>query len=95
MVRHYFVYIMANSRPTLYIGVTNNLTRRTFEHKFEANKGFTQKYYLKKLVYYEIFTDIKRAVEREKQLKHWNRNWKLALIQRMNPTFKDLYKEMI
>ncbi len=89
-VRHYFVYILANERPTLYIGVTNNLWRRTAEHKLKIADGFTKKYYISKLVYFEEYIDIQRAIEREKQLKHWNREWKLRLIKEHNPSFVDL-----
>lgn len=95
MLRHYFVYIMANNRPTLYVGVTNQLGRRAFEHKFELKEGFTQKYGLTKLLYYEEFTDIKEAIKREKQLKHWNRTWKLKLIRSFNPKLEDLYGRLI
>lgn len=94
-LRHYFVYIMANNRPTLYVGVTNHLGRRSVEHKYKFMEGFTKKYNLTKLVYYEIFTDIQEAIKREKQLKHWNRSWKLRLIRQMNPKFEDLYDKMI
>lgn len=90
-VRTYFVYIMANNRPTLYIGVTNNLGRRVFEHKHDMVDGFSKKYTLHKLIYYEVFTDIALAIKREKQIKHWNRNWKMRLITQSNPTLKDLY----
>jgi len=68
---------MGNFRPTLYIGVTNNLIRRVYEHKQGLADGFTKKYERKKLLNYEIFQDINQAFEREKQLKHWNRSWKL------------------
>lgn len=94
-VRHYYVYIMANNRPTLYIGVTNNLVRRIFEHKHKMVEGFTKQYNLTKLVYYEAYTDITIAIEREKQLKHWNRTWKLRLICSLNPTLRDLYDSLI
>lgn len=89
-VRHYFVYILANNRPTLYIGVTNNLYRRVLEHRLKVADGFTKKYNVFKLVYYEEYLDIQRAIEREKQIKHWNRDWKLQLIKKQNPTFTDL-----
>jgi len=82
---------MANNRPTLYIGVTNNLGRRVFEHKHDMVDGFSKKYTLHKLIYYEVFTDIALAIKREKQIKHWNRNWKMRLITQSNPTLKDLY----
>ena len=86
---------MANNRPTLYVGVTNHLGRRYTEHKYEFINGFTSKYKLEKLVYFEDFTDIKEAIKREKQLKRWNRNWKLALIQKFNPKFEDLYDKIM
>lgn len=94
-LRHYFVYIMANNRPTLYIGVTNNLSRRATQHRYKFIGGFTSTYGLKKLVYYESYTDIKEAIKREKQLKHWNRAWKLRLIATLNPKFEDLYDRLI
>ncbi len=87
-----FVYIMTNGRDgTLYIGVTNDLSRRVYEHREEQTKGFTQRYGLHRLVYYETFEDIRVAIQREKTLKHWPRAWKLALIQEMNPDWQDLY----
>ena len=94
-LRHYYVYIMGNNRPTLYIGVTNHIARRSIEHRFSLIEGFTKKYGLIRLLYYEIFTDIKEAIRREKQLKHWNRAWKLRLIKEMNPTFEDLYDRLM
>ncbi len=94
-LRHYFVYIMANNRPTLYVGVTNDLGRRYVEHRYKFIEGFTKKYGLTKLIYYEVFTDIQEAIKREKQLKRWNRTWKLTLIRQMNPTFTDLYDKII
>ena len=89
----YYIYILASKRNgTLYIWVTNNLERRIFEHKEGINKWFTEKYKVNLLVYYESYQDIKEAIKREKQLKSWNRKWKLDLIESMNPTWKDLYQ---
>src|SRR3990167_11294907 len=93
-MRNYCVYIMGNDRPTLYIGVTNNLIRRVYEHKHGLVEGFTKKYGLEKLLYFEVFDQIADAILREKQLKHWNREWKLNLIKVKNPTMKDLYSEI-
>ena len=85
------VYIMTNYlNTTFYIGVTNNLIRRVFEHKTKQNKGFTSKYNLNKLVYYELSESIEVAINREKQLKNWKREWKIDLIKKVNPSFKDL-----
>lgn len=89
-VKQYYVYIIGNKRPTIYIGVTNNLMRRVLEHKNKYITGFTKKYSLNKLLYYEIYQNIEVAFKREKQLKHWNRKWKLDLIRKLNPELKDL-----
>ena len=89
----YFVYIMTNKpKGTLYIGVTNNLLRRVYEHKEGLIEGFTQQYKLKKLVYFEIHQDIRIAIQREKNLKHWKREWKFQLVEDLNPYWKDLWK---
>lgn len=88
-MKQYYVYIMANDRPTLYVGVTNNLYRRAFEHKQRLD-GFTARYHVDKLVYFEEANDVEVAIRREKRLKHWNRQWKLDLIQAVNPTMRDL-----
>ena len=90
MTRGGFVYIMANERPTLYTGVTNNLFRRVFEHKNHVVPGFTSKYYLNKLVYFESFDTIEQAIIREKQIKDLNREEKLERIRQLNPNFSDL-----
>lgn len=86
---------MGNDRPTLYIGVTNNLIKRVYEHKNHLVEGFTKKYKLTKLFYFETFDKIHEAIGREKQLKHWERKWKLELIQKLNPSLKDLYPELL
>ena len=94
--KHYFVYILASKRNgTLYIGVTNDLIRRAYEHRNDLIEGFTQKYKVHSLAYYEMTNDIKSAIEREKRLKKWNRKWKLELIEKVNPQWKDLYGELV
>ena len=88
----YCVYIMTNRRRgTLYTGVTNNLVRRVFEHKEGAVEGFTRRYGLKSLVYYEVHEEPRGAIEREKTVKRWRRAWKIALIEEENPDWRDLY----
>jgi len=90
-MRQYYVYIMTNKRNgTLYTGVTNNLTRRVYEHKHKLVEGFTSKYGLSRLVYYEVFDDIRLAIAREKQIKGWLRARKSALIEAKNPEWNDL-----
>ena len=89
----FYVYFLTNkSNRVLYIGVTNNLIRRMFEHKHKhkVEKGFSQKYNLMKLVYYEVTNDIEGAIKREKQLKNWHRDWKINLINQFNPGWMDL-----
>jgi putative endonuclease len=86
----YFVYIMTNKSGTLYTGVTNNLERRIYEHKHHLVNGFTKKYRIGKLVYFEETNDINAAISREKQIKGWLRKKKIALIESMNPGWKDL-----
>ncbi|MBX9725989.1 MAG: GIY-YIG nuclease family protein [Rickettsiales bacterium] len=89
----FFVYIMANKAfGTLYIGVTNDLVRRAWEHKNHLIEGFTKKYGLDMLVYYEVHQSIEAAITREKQMKEWKRNWKLRQIMDMNPDWQDLYE---
>ena len=91
----YFVYILA-SRPngTLYIGVTGDLFRRAYEHRTSAVDGFTKKYDVKRLVYFEEHTDVRQAIQREKTMKHWNRVWKVALIESQNPEWRDLHDDL-
>lgn len=88
---HFYVYILANkNNTTLYIGVTNDLERRIYEHKSGIYKGFSQKYKTKKLVYFEMFENTEEAISREKQLKNWRREWKEDLIKEKNLHWKDL-----
>ena len=87
----YFVYMMASARKgTLYIGVTSNLARRTGEHKQDLRKGFTEKYGIHRLVWFEEYGDIRDAILREKRMKKWRRKWKIELIEKVNPDWTDL-----
>ena len=91
MKKTYAVYIMTNySETSLYIGVTSNLPKRVWEHKNKAVEGFTKKYNVDKLVYFERTDSIESAIKREKQLKNWHREWKINLIKENNPDFRDL-----
>ena len=90
MPRSYYVYIMTNRSRTLYTGVTNNLLRRVMEHKKKEHPGFTQKYNITQLVFYEETDDINAAIAREKQIKGWLRKKKIDLIETMNPKWADL-----
>ena len=88
----YYVYILASQRNgTLYIGVTNDIIRRVYEHRPKVVPGFTKKYGVMNLVYYEVYDDIENAIRREKRLKKWNRAWKIRLIEENNPNWIDLY----
>ncbi len=94
-MKAYYIYILASKRNgTLYIGVTNNLTRRVYEHKNNLVEGFTKKYGVHMLVYYEQASDVNTAIQREKQLKKWKRAWKLALIEKENIHWEDLYEKI-
>ena len=96
MARQYYVYILASKRNgPLYIGMTNNLARRVWEHKQGLIKGFTQKYDVNRLVYSESFARARDAIEREKRLKKWNRAWKIQLIESVNPGWKDLSETLM
>jgi len=91
-MKEYFVYILASKRNgTLYIGMTNDLIKRVFEHKSDIIEGFTKKYSVHILVYYERFSDVYSAIAREKRLKKWKRQWKIDLIEKDNPQWRDLY----
>jgi putative endonuclease len=92
----YWVYLLA-SKPggALYVGVTNDLVRRTHEHREGLVPGFTKKYDVKILVYYEAHDGVGMAIQREKNIKHWSREWKIDLIVSMNPNWRDLYEEIV
>ena len=91
LVKNYYVYILTNkTNQIFYIGVTNDLSRRIYEHKNHLIKGFTDKYNAVKLVHYEVTADINSAIAREKQLKNWHRQWKINLIEQSNPYYQDL-----
>ena len=92
-MKNYYVYIMTNMSRTLYTGVTNDLPRRVWEHKQKLVKGFTKKYNITKLVYYEETNDVLGAIEREKQIKGWLRKKKIDLIESLNPEWKDLSED--
>lgn len=95
-MKNYYIYILASKKNgTLYIGVTGDLIKRVDEHKQNTVAGFTKKYNVHTLVYYEVFQDIEEAILREKQMKKWNRSWKINLIEEKNPEWKDLYSEII
>ncbi len=95
-MRQRYVYILASQiNGTLYIGVTNNLARRSDEHKSKVRPSFTQKYGVNQLVYYEAYDDPEEAIRREKNMKAWKRLWKLRLINKHNPGWKDLSKELL
>ncbi|MCP4726336.1 MAG: GIY-YIG nuclease family protein [bacterium] len=88
----YYLYILASKRNgTLYTGITNNLMKRVLEHKSDLVSGFTKRYKVHDLVYFEQHTDINHAILREKQIKKWKRQWKIELIEEENPEWKDLY----
>ena len=90
------VYILASKRNgTLYIGVTSNLRKRVWEHQNDLVEGFTKRYGVHYLVYYELHEEMGKAIRREKQIKKWNRAWKLELIEKQNPDWRDLWEEII
>jgi putative endonuclease len=95
-MKKYYVYVMANKRNgTIYVGVTSDLLKRVFQHKQNLVDGFTKKYNIHQLVYFEVSDDIQSAIAREKQLKNWKRLWKLKLIETINPEWEDLYDQIV
>ena len=94
-MREYYVYLMTNVTGMLYTGVTNNLERRVYEHKTKSIPGFTARYKIDKLVYYESTNDVIEAITREKQIKGWLRKKKVALIESLNPKWKDLSEDFL
>ena len=94
MVKTYYVYIMTNRSKTLYVGITSELVRRVYEHKQKLLEGFTKKYNITKLVYFENTTDVMVAISREKQIKGWLRRKKIVLIESVNPSWKDLSEDI-
>ena len=96
MDKNYYVYILASKRNgTLYIGITSDLIKRTWQHKEKLVDGFTKKYNVNRLVYFEQFTDPENAIKREKRLKKYERQWKIKLIEKDNPQWKDLYNTLV
>ena len=96
MGKQYYIYILASKKNgTLYIGVTNNLIKRVYEHKNNLVKGFSQKYSVHNLIYNEIFNDVYEAITKEKRMKKWKRQWKIELIRKFNPEWRDLYDEIL
>jgi len=94
-VPSYFTYMMANRRNgTLYVGVTGDLRRRAWQHRDGGTDGFTRRYGVRMLVWYEEHADVRQAIQREKNLKHWPRRWKIALIEERNPVWRDLYEDL-
>ena len=92
----YFVYLMASQKNgTLYVGVTNDLVRRVFEHKNDLVEGFTKRYGVHTLVWFESTSSIEAAIQREKQLKNWKRDWKVSLIEQFNPDWNELYDGLL
>jgi putative endonuclease len=92
----YYVYLLASRREgTLYLGVTNDLIRRTYEHKTKAIHGFSSRYNVDRLVWFEIYDDPTTAIAREKELKKWHRDWKIRLIEEANPNWDDLYETIV
>jgi len=93
MTKNYYAHIMTNKSRTFYTGITNNLERRVSEHKQKLIEGFTKRYNITVLVHFEVFSDVRDAIAREKQVKDWRREKKIALIESMNPTWRDLSED--
>ena len=96
MTKRYFVYLLSNKKNgTLYIGITNDLVRRVYEHKSKHVEGFSKKYNLSRLVWFDETSDVNAAIEKEKQMKKWKRAWKVGLIEEANPSWRDLYFDLV
>ena len=96
MSAQFYVYLLASRRQgTLYVGVTRDLVRRVYEHKHKATQGFTKRYSVDRLVWFEFYDDPLTAIEREKEIKKWRRAWKIELIEETNPDWRDLYPEIV
>ncbi|MBI4039083.1 GIY-YIG nuclease family protein [Candidatus Daviesbacteria bacterium] len=95
MSKQYYIYILRNKSGNFYIGITNDLVRRLWEHKNKLVKGYTEKYNIDRLIYYEVFNDPETAIAREKQLKNWNRKKKILLITKFNPRFEEVRFETL
>ena len=96
MTKQPCVYILASKKKgTLYIGVTSNIVQRIWQHKNNVVKGFTEKYKVHTLVYYELHEEMESAITREKQMKKWKRDWKIKLIEKENPQWRDLWEEIL
>ncbi|MCX6761567.1 MAG: GIY-YIG nuclease family protein [Candidatus Moranbacteria bacterium] len=93
-MKQYFVYLLTNNSKALYVGFTSNLKNRTWEHKHKIIKGFTEKYNIDKIIYFEQSESVYGAIQREKQLKGWTRKKKIALFEKENPEWRDLYDEL-
>lgn len=93
-MKNYFIYILSSKNKVLYVGMSDNLSRRIYEHKLGLIEGFTKKYNVNRLVYYEVHLSVEDAVKREKQLKSWHRQWKINLIESVNKDWKDLYPDI-
>jgi putative endonuclease len=92
----FYVYLLASRKQgTLYLGVTRDLVRRIYQHKEKLTPGFTSRYDVRRLVWFEVYDDPTNAIEREKEIKKWRRSWKIALIEKDNPEWKDLYPEIV
>jgi len=95
-MKQYYVYILASKKNgVLYIGVTGDLIKRIWQHKNSLAESFTKRYFIHRLVYFENTTDVESAIKREKQLKKWNRDWKVQLIEKDNPNWEDLYSQIV
>ena len=95
-MHEYYVYLLASKKNgTLYVGVTNDLIRRVYEHKNDLVEGFTKQYQVHDLVWFESTGSVEAAIQREKQLKNWKREWKVALIEKENPEWRDLYESIL